>query len=283
MGRIDGRYYSGAPVKPSELWSPKGTDLLDALSRPCRERKITRISLIKDMLPDTVPGAEHFSERDFNSTFAETTCKNNPYYRNLMLGMVENVIRSYQVDGVLDMAERKGAFTDTLGMRFRGKARGLPESRTCFCDFSRAKAEKLGISVRRAIEAFEKLDAFVAAGRARRRPADGYYITVWRLMLRYPELLMWEHLWHHSYREFLQMIYRRVKAVGPDVFFGSHIFPNHSMNPVFRAEQDLTALAPYHDFIKVPMYYNCGGARMASYIESVGETIWGDIPSDELL
>jgi hypothetical protein len=42
-------------------------------------------------------------------------------------------------------------------------------------------------------------------------------------------------------------------------------------------------MAPYHDFIKFPLYYNCGGARMASYIESVGETIWGDVPPEELL
>ena len=55
------------------------------------------------------------------------------------------------------------------------------------------------------------------------------------------------------------------------------------MNPVFRAEQDLSELAAYHDFIKFPVYYNSGGPRMASYIESVAETIWGDLPPDELL
>ncbi|MBI4873130.1 MAG: hypothetical protein HY822_00710 [Acidobacteria bacterium] len=55
------------------------------------------------------------------------------------------------------------------------------------------------------------------------------------------------------------------------------------MNPVFRAEQDLSELAAYHDFIKVPLYYNCGGPRMASYIENVSETVWGDVPPDELL
>ena len=283
MGRIDARYYNDLGVNPFNLWSPKGRDVLTELAGPARRRGIARISLIKDMLPDGVPGTEALRERDFNGALAETTCKNNPRYRNLTLGVVENVIRSYDVDGVLYMAERQGAFTDTLGMRFRGKARGLPGSRTCFCEFCRQKAEKLGISVRRARAGFEKLEAFVAAGRAHRRPVDGYYITLWRLMLRYPELLMWEHLWHESYRELLQMLYRKVKEVRPDVLFGSHIFPNHSMNPILRAEQDLGALAPYHDFIKVPMYYNCGGSRMASYIESVGETIWGDIPSEELL
>jgi hypothetical protein len=27
---------------------------------------------------------------------------------------------------------------------------------------------------------------------------DGYYVTLWRLMLRYPELLAWENLWHDT-------------------------------------------------------------------------------------
>ncbi len=130
---------------------------------------------------------------------------------------------------------------------------------------------------------FEELEKFVSAGRARKRPADGYYVTLWRLMLRYPELLMWEHLWHESFRELLRLLHGKVKAVRPGVQFGSHIWPNHSMNPVFRAEQDLSEMAAYHDFIKVPLYYNCGGPRMASYIESVSETVWGDVPPDELL
>lgn len=133
--------------------------------------------------------------------------------------------------------------------------RGLPRSRTCFCEFCRARAEKQGISVRRAVAGFEKLEALVAQGRTRRRPADGYYISLWRLMLRYPELLMWEHLWHEGYRDLLQLLHDKVKEIRPGILFGSHIFPNHSMNPVFRAEQDLSALAPYHDFIKVPIYY----------------------------
>ena len=31
------------------------------------------------------------------------------------------------------------------------------------------------------------------------------------------------------------------------------------------------------------MYHNCGGERMASYIRSVGSTIYGDVPQQELL
>ncbi|MFB3826001.1 MAG: hypothetical protein ACE15B_04495 [Bryobacteraceae bacterium] len=283
MGALHAPYYKDAGIPISSLWQPKGKDILAALAEPARERGMTRTSIIKDMLPEKIAGAAKLCERDFNGAVAETTCKNNPYYRNLVLGLVEDAIRSYDVDGVLYMAERQGPFTDTLGMRFRGKQRGLPGSRTCFCEFCRAKGEKLGLRFDRVQAAYEALARFTAAGRARRRPPDGYYSNLWRLMLRHPELLAWEHLWHESFRELLQLLHAKVKAVRPAVRFGSHIWPNHSMNPIFRAEQDLAAMAPYHDFIKFPLYYNCGGTRMASYIESVGETIWGDVPPDELL
>jgi hypothetical protein len=285
MGAIHPSYYKDIGVNVKDLWSPdpRGLDILAALAAPARQRQMTRTSIIKDMLPDGLPGRDKLCERDFNRAQAESTCKNNPFYRNVVLGAVEDAIRSYDVDGILYMAERQGAFTDTLGMRFRGKQRGQPGSRTCFCEFCQAKGKKQGIRLDRVKAGFEELARFTASARARKRPADGYYVAVWRLMLRYPELLMWEHLWHESFRELLRLLYAKVKSVRPAVQFGSHIWPNHSMNPVFRAEQNLAEMAAYHDFIKFPLYYNCGGPRMASYIESVSETMWGDVPPAELL
>ena len=44
-------------------------------------------------------------------------------------GAFDYLAKPYDVDGILYMAERQGAFTDTLGMRFRGKQRGGPGSR----------------------------------------------------------------------------------------------------------------------------------------------------------
>ncbi|MCI0421324.1 MAG: hypothetical protein L0312_19210 [Acidobacteria bacterium] len=143
-------------------------------------------------MPEKLQGSEKLREQDFNGQRAETSCKNNPYYRNLLAGVMKDLIRSYDVDGIMYMAERQGAFADTLGIRFRGVARGQPGSRTCFCEFCQERGMKQGIRFERVKTAFSELERFVAAGRASRRPIDGYYVTFWRLMLRYPELLMWE-------------------------------------------------------------------------------------------
>jgi hypothetical protein len=285
LGTVHPEYYRDVGVDPKDLAAPepRGKDLLAALVPAARKRGIQVFGTVKDFFPEKLPGVEKLVEQDFNGQRATTSCKNNPYYRNLLQGVVEDLIRSYEVDGIMYMAERQGAFTDTLGLRFRGMARGLPGSRTCFCGYCQAKAGERGIAFPRAKAGFEELEKFVAAGRAGRRPVDGYYVTLWRLMLRFPELLAWEHLWHDGFREVHKLLYAKVKAVRPSVLYGSHIWPNHYINPILRAEQDLAELTPYHDFIKVALYSNCGGPRFASYIESAGQTMWGDVPPAELL
>jgi hypothetical protein len=181
------------------------------------------------------------------------------------------------------VCEHTGAFTNTLGSRLRGKRRGLPGTRGCFCEFCREKARRQGIRFDRVLTAFTELEKFVAAGRARRRPADGYYVTLWRLMLKYPELLMWEHFFHEGVREAYRLMHQRVKSVRRQAQFGLHIWHNFTLSPQYRAEQDLSELATCCDFFKVALYHNCGGPRMGTYIDSVSETIYGDVPPEELL
>jgi hypothetical protein len=90
-------------------------------------------------------------------------------------------------------------------------------------------------------------------------------------------------LWTDSLRETYAAIYAKVKSIKPSVGVGWHIWHNNSFNPVYRAEQDLSELTRYSDFLKMVMYHNCGGERMASYIGSVGRTMFGDVPGQELL
>ena len=112
---------------------------------------------------------------------------------------------------------------------------------------------------------------------------DGFYVTLWRLMLRYPELLAWEMLWTDSLRDTYKAIYQTAKAADRNVGVGWHIWHNNSFNPIYRAEQDLQTIAPVSDFLKIVIYHNCGGERLASYIDSVGQTAFGDVPKQELL
>ena len=154
---------------------------------------------------------------------------------------------------------------------------------TCFCQYCVTKAKELGINPDRARKGFFELEKFVSAGQQNQRPVDGYYVTLWRIILRYPELLAWEMLWTESLRETYAAIYKKVKEVNHTLQVGWHIWHNNSFNPIYRAEQDLAAIAPYSDFLKIVIYHNCGGERMANYIGNVGSSIFGDVPKQELL
>jgi hypothetical protein len=217
MGFVDPRYYKDVGLDLAPLTrATGGPDILAAFCAEAKRRGIRVIPIVKDYLPDgdrplvgvESKGWENLCEYDFSGQRGTTSCKNNPQYRNLLAGVMEDLIRSYDVDGIMYIAERQGAFTDTLGLRFRGIRRGQPGGRTCFCPHCRQKAKALGIDAGRALEGFQQLEKFVADGRANRRPVDGYYATLWRLMLRYPEMLAWEHLWYENLRELYRLCAR---------------------------------------------------------------------------
>src|SRR6202453_4169025 len=92
-----------------------------------------------------------------------------------------------------------------------------------------------------------------------------------------------EMLCTDSLRETYAAIYKTVKTAKPPVPVGWHIWHNNSFNPIYRAEQDLHELSNYSDFIKVVMYNNCGGERMALYADNIGSTLYGDLSKQSLI
>ena len=56
-----------------------------------------------------------------------------------------------------------------------------------------------------------ELDKFVRVAWAGERPSDGYFVTFWRLLLEYPEILAWEKCWSDSQHEVYGLIYGTVK------------------------------------------------------------------------
>jgi hypothetical protein len=240
------------------------------------------ICWFEDVFRGDVPNIDKLQEKELSGKNATTLCFNNPNYRNWLLGTVEDYSRSYDIDGIMWGSERQGAFSNALGASHGGGRRD-PARVTCFCNFCQAKGKERGINFERTKAGFQALGDFVRASRGGKRPIDGYYVTLWRLILRYPELLAWEMLWTDSLRETYAALHKRVKEIKPSIGIGWHIWHNNSFNPIYRAEQDLSEISKYSDFLKMVMYHNCAGERMASYIQSVSKTIYGDVPPEELL
>ena len=280
--KINPQYFKDTAFKSFRATDFGDYDVLEAVLPSARKRGMKTICWFEDVFRKDLPNIDQLQEKELSGNNATTVCFNNPNYRNWLLGIVEDWSRSYDIDGIMWGSERQGAFSNALNAH-AGSSPSSPMRVTCFCQYCQAKAKERGINPERARQGFLELAKFVDASQKSQRPVDGYYVTLWRLMLSYPELLAWEMLWTQSLRDTYAAIYTKIKEVKPSLQVGWHIWHNNSFNPIYRAEQDLQAIAPHSDFLKIVIYNNCGGERMAEYIDNVGRTLYGDVPKEELL
>jgi len=276
------QYYKNTVLKDTRAPDHGNLDILAEVIPAAKKRGMKVICWLEDVFRTDLPNIEKLQERDLYGRNAETLCVNNPDYRNFLTGLVEDYTRSYDIDGLMWGSERQGALSDSLGATHDTPPID-PGRVTCFCEFCRSRAKAGGINVERAKQGFLELEKYVRSTRGGKRPTDGYYVQFWRLLLRYPELAAWEMLWTDSLRETYAAIYKTVKGAKETVPVGWHIWHNNSFNPIYRAEQDLQELSKYSDFIKVVMYNNCGGERMALYADNIGSTLYGDLSKQALI
>ena len=276
------QYYKNTVLKDTRAPDHGDLDILAEVLPTAKKRGMKVVCWLEDVFRTDLPNIGKLQERDLYGRNAETLCVNNADYQNFLTGLVEDYARSYDIDGIMWGSERQGALSDSLGATHDVPPID-PGSVTCFCGFCQSKAKERGINVERARQGFLELEQFVRSARNGKRPVDGYYVQFWRLLLRHPELAAWEMLWTDSLRQTYAAIYKTVKTAKPTVPVGWHIWHNNSFNPIYRAEQDLQELSNYSDFIKIVMYNNCGGERMALYADNIGSTLYGDLSKQDLI
>ncbi len=282
-------YYKDTNLTFADMRAPEfgDADLLARLIPAARERGMKTFAwILEDNVRPPVAHWEALYEVDFHgrrtNRHPSGPCYNNPLYRGFLLGLVEDYARSYEIDGLMWASERQGGLLNALGAYHNG-ASADPGQATCFCEFCQQKARSQGIDVERARAGFTALEAFVRAGRAHRRPADGYHVAFWRILLNHPELLAWENLWVRSREEVQIAIYHKVKSIKPGLQVGWHLWHNVSFSPFHRAEEDYAAMTAYSDFLKPVLYSNCAGRRMQQFIESTRENVFGDLTDQQAL
>lgn len=276
----DPKYFQNTSFKSFRAPELGSYDVLADVIPKARKRGMKTIAWFEDVFRKDLPGIAPMQEMNLQGERVATLSFDSPDYRNWLLGIVENWSRTYDLDGIMWGSERQGPFSNALSA---SHSRPSPATVTNFSPETIAKARSQGINPDRAKTGYLDLEKYVTASRKGQRPVDGYDVELWRLMLRYPELLAWEALWTQSLRETQKAIYDKIKSVNPKLGVGWHIWHNNSFNPIYRAEQDLAEMAPYSDFLKVVMYQNCAGERMVDYINSVGATYFADVPKQELL
>ena len=287
------QYYSDIKMQPQGL-SAGDFNLPDEFQKIREETKKRGMKIIPWMEEDNrarpqIKGFDELYEVDLygrrTSHHPGGPCLNNPYFRNLLVAQVNDFVRSYDVDGIQRGTERQGPLGNALGAWHHGGDPGHsdPGQTSCFCEYCAAKAAKQGINMDRVKKAYLALEPFVRNGRAGKRSVDGYFVEFWRLLLRNPELLIWEEFWSESMRETQRLVSTTAKAAKPGIPVGYHIWQNISFSPFYRAEQDYHTFTEYADFLKPATYDNPAGERMASFVDSVTQNIFGDLSHQQML
>ncbi len=283
-GTVHAQYYHDTGIRPEDTRAPDhgSLDIIAEVLPAAKRRGMKTILWTEDVWRDDIPGIQKLKETDLEGRTGARLCMNNPYHRNFLLGLFEDYARSYEIDGIMWGSERQGALGDALSSKHGGAFD--PDRVGCFCGYCEAKAKRLGaFDFARVKEGFRRLSEFVNEIKSGKRPVDGCYVEFLRLAMRYPETLAWEQFWHDSLRETYDAIYRKVKSVNGELLVGWHIWHNNSFSPLYRAQQDLQLLSHYSDFLKMVMYHNCGGERMAQYDANVIRTLFGDFDPQSLL
>jgi hypothetical protein len=135
--------------------------------------------------------------------------------------------------------------------------------------------------VDRAQAGYRELVQLYHAAAQDQRPVDGYFVSFWRLLLKYPEILSWESLWTDSFQEVQAELYGTCKAIAPEKPFGFHIMQSMTFSPFYRAEEDYVKRRNFADFLKPATYNNAGGPRLAEYLRQLSRSVFHDAePTD---
>jgi len=229
-----------------------------------------------------MPGFEQIAEVDLNGRVGGSTCFNNPNARNFLVALVENWFRHNELDGMMWESERQGPLNNTIGAHFGTLT---TDSRIyCFCRYCVSKAKDEGIRVERVRAGYMAADQWVKQVVTRGAgSAAGSFVSLWRLLLDYPELLEWHRFWFRSQEEVYGLLHHAVKAINPKAQVGWHIMHLVTMSPFYQADQDYSRIAKVADFLKPCPYNNCAGPRFAHYIRNVNSTVFHDMTADEVL
>jgi hypothetical protein len=283
------QYYRDTAIKPEKAPDHGAYDAIADVLPAAHRRGMKVICWFEDVIGRDVPGFDQAREVVHSGAPSTFACSRNPNTRNFWLGMVEDYLRSYDVDGLMWGSERQGPLGNALVANHGGAGAG--GGIACFCRYCLDAARVEGINLDRAREGYTQLSAWAArlrqgsggqaAGAA--KPADGAFVTFWRLLVKYPEILQWERLWNESLSDTYRDMYRRAHEIAPAKGIGWHVWHNNSFSPFYRAEQDYADFSKYSDFLKVVMYNLSGGERLAQYVRSVNRSIFADLTPEQVL
>lgn len=271
----------GTPFRhPVENLDDQGHGILDRLRVPASERDI---SLVLGMGEDrwgyyeAYHGYCNIAMVDCYGRVHRQSCVNNPEWRRFQLAGIEDVVREHPyMDGLMFMHERSGP----LSAAFFDAGYGDGRVGYCFCEHCCRLGAQRGIDPQRAREGYRQLDRLVNRAEAGEpAPADGWFISFWRLLQRYHEIMAWDQLFWDSLHDYRAAVVGTAKMVRREVHVGYHF--QHAtllMHFPWRAGDDPSRVIEYADWVKPSVYPGCSGVRSRNQLRRVHATLLRDLP-----
>ncbi len=234
-------FYRHTVLKQTRAPDHGDLDIVAAVLPEAKKRGMKCFCSVEDVFRSDVPGVKEVAEVDLEGRKAGTLCLFHPDVRAFWTGLVTDLSKSYDIDGILFFNERNGPLLNALGA---SHAQSIASSRvTCFCEHHQRAARERGIDFNRAREGYRRLDEFVEASLQGQRPSDGYFVEFWRLLVEWPEIVAWDRLFDLGKHQVLAEVNAAVKAVRKELQVGFHIEHVNSFNPIFRATRRYEDLA----------------------------------------
>ncbi|HEY3129033.1 MAG TPA: hypothetical protein VGL91_06215 [Acidobacteriota bacterium] len=275
------QYYRNTSIQPEKAPDHPNYDVIADVLPEAHRRGMKVICWFEDVFRKDVAGVDQAVEIDLHGKPTTRTCMRNRNARNFWLGLAEDYLRSYDIDGLMWGSERQGPLNNALGSSHGGGAN--PANVGCFCNYCQEAAREEGINVDRARQGYLALERWISEMKNGRRPTDGAFVTFWRILVTHPEVLAWERLWNNGLQDTYRAMYQHARSIKPATPVGWHVWHNNSFSPLYRAEQDYKEFSKYSDYLKVVMYNNCGGPRMAQYVRNVNSTLFADLTPEQAL
>jgi hypothetical protein len=268
------RYYQHTSLRHQVVdatFEHHARDVFAEMARPARSRGMKVYARVLEAGGRTIANFSKVVTRDIDGKPTGTACWNHPEYIGFWADTMEDLFRSYDLDGIQWGAERQGPLMNIVSPW---------DSRppTCFCEFCIARGKATNIDPERARTGFRELWQ-LAQGKGDARHADGVFASYLRVMMRYPEILSWEYQYRLSREEICAAMYQRVKSIKPSAEVGWHVdHQPSSWDMVYRAEMSYEEMAPHADFIKPIVYHSVLGPRIRDwYLPRFKQTFLGEV------
>ncbi len=255
-------------------------DIFEELIEPCRKRGIRiypRILEAGMRRADRIPGYTSVAAKDLDGSPSHGPCWNHPEYREWIRLTIDEMMKTYPVDGLQYGAERVGALSEVL---FRGM------KPACFCEHCNRRNQEKGIDPKRALTGYRKLYQLVKQLEVGNKPgSDGVMTAILRVLFEYPEILTWYREWFKADQEIQTLVYETAKKRRPHADVGQHVDHQRSSWDLFyRAAVSYDEMATHNDFIKPIVYHDILGPRMKEWvIDRMQTRILGDFNHEQSL